>query len=90
MARMGDERRPVPRFEIVHSGADQAWHARFIGGNGESVWSTENYADVRDAERAVALLVEALGSQAMFEGVKARKDAARPGPVPVLRVEVAP
>jgi hypothetical protein len=94
---------PVPRFEIVHKPESrvepsasvapnpQPWSARFIGANGEEVWRTsEPYVDVRDAERAIALLAEALGSQALFEGIKPKRDLPRPVSIAVARVEVGP
>lgn len=75
------------RFEIVQTNAEQPWHARFVAANGEAVWSTENYADVRGAEDAVALLADALGSEALFEGVKPRREHPRPAPVVIGRVD---
>lgn len=44
-----------PHFETVRT--DAGWHARFKGANGEIVWTTEVYNDVRDAENAVDLIV---------------------------------
>ena len=67
----------------------QPWSVRFIGANGEEVWRTsESYSDVRDAERAIALLAEALGSEALVAGKTPVREMARPAEVPVVRVEV--
>lgn len=85
--------RPGPPKTTVRSTQPnpQPWSVRFIGANGEEVWRTsESYADVRDAERAISLLAEALGSQALFEGVKAVKDGPRPAAIAIVRVEVEP
>ena len=96
---------PAPRFEIVHKPRvmaapyheppavvnPQPWSVRFIGGNGEQVWRTsESYSDVRDAERAIALLAEALGSEALVAGKAPVREMRRPAEVPVVRVEVGP
>lgn len=44
----------APRFEVVrtHSG----WHARFIAGNGETVWTTEVLTKAVYARHAIDLL----------------------------------
>jgi uncharacterized protein YegP (UPF0339 family) len=61
MARMGQSVRPVPRFEIVQTDAEQPWLARMIGANGEQVWRTsENYVERQGAAHAIRLLIEAL------------------------------
>lgn len=44
------------RFEIVQTDAEQPFHARFIAANGETVWTSENYADKRDAQHAIDMV----------------------------------
>lgn len=114
LERMG---RPVPRIEIVHKpqrfvlplegtptpGVNpQPWHVRFIGANGETVWWTESYFDVRDAEHAIILLAEALGMRSPFIGTTPAiaphhmlvEADTEEDPVverlPIMRVEVGP
>lgn len=51
------------RFQIITTTAGH--HACAVGWNGETVWTTEVYSDVRDADAAIMLLVRALhGAQA--------------------------
>lgn len=48
-------------LEIVTTDAEQPYLARLVADNGEQVWRTsENYADIRTAERAVCIAAEAL------------------------------
>lgn len=48
-------------FVIVEGDAEQPWFTRLHADNDLEVWrSSENYADVRDAERAVCIVAEAL------------------------------
>lgn len=56
MARMSQ-----PRFEVVRSDVEQPWHARLRAGNGEIVWTSEQYARRADAKAAVDLLFEIFG-----------------------------
>lgn len=44
------------KIEIVHTDADQPWHARLVGDNGEIVWTTENYTTSAHAYHAIELL----------------------------------
>lgn len=47
-------------LEIVTTDAEQPYLARLVADNGEQVWRTsENYADIRTAERAVCIAAEA-------------------------------
>lgn len=49
----------MTHFEIVRRDPGelgQPWHARVVASNGETVWTTENYADRRGAEAAIRLL----------------------------------
>jgi uncharacterized protein YegP (UPF0339 family) len=48
-------------IEIVRTDADQPWHVRVVASNGRTVAHSENYADVRDAETAVAVIAEQFG-----------------------------
>lgn len=43
------------RFEVVHTGPRQ-FHARWVAGNGETVWVTESYTRRRTAHEAIAAL----------------------------------
>jgi uncharacterized protein YegP (UPF0339 family) len=43
-------------FEVVHTGP-RKFHARFVAGNGETVWVTESYTTRRAAHEAIAVLV---------------------------------
>lgn len=46
-------------IEFVRTDAEQSgqpWHVRLRADNGEVTWSTENYADRRDAWNAIELL----------------------------------
>lgn len=48
-------------FAIVETDAEQPWLARLYADNGVEGWRTsENYADVRDAERTVCIAAEAM------------------------------
>lgn len=49
------------KIEIVQTSAEQPWHARLKGDNGEPVWTTETYARRADAIHAVALAAETFG-----------------------------
>lgn len=51
----------MSRFEIVQTDAEQPWHARLLGNNGETVMHTENYAKRDAAASAVAVAAEAFG-----------------------------
>lgn len=51
------------RFEIVRTDAEQPWHARFVGANGETVWTTENYLRRTDALEAISLIGRACYEQ---------------------------
>jgi hypothetical protein len=103
MARMGQSERPVPRFQIVHkpqhllTGTNpQPWHTRIIGGNGEPMFTSENYVDVSSAYDVIRALARLFGLNADIEGdvddaphliaESARGHVA----VPVMRVEVGP
>jgi uncharacterized protein YegP (UPF0339 family) len=44
-------------FEVVHTGPRQ-FHARFVAGNGETVWVTESYTRRQAAREACWLLAE--------------------------------
>lgn len=46
------------RFEVVHSDAEQPWHARYVASNGRIVWTTENYTRKRGAVNAIAAFVD--------------------------------
>ena len=46
----------MTHIEIVHTDAEQPWHARLRADNGEPTWTTENYAEERRALDAVELL----------------------------------
>lgn len=48
-------------IEIVQTDAEQPWHTRVLGRNGEPVMHSENYADDDTACSAVAVLAEAFG-----------------------------
>lgn len=48
-------------IEIVQTDADQPWHVRVSGSNGEPVMHSENYTDADTASSAVAVLAEAFG-----------------------------
>lgn len=43
-------------IEVVHTLGAQPWHCRVKGGNGETVWWTEPYADSSTAVEAILLL----------------------------------
>jgi uncharacterized protein YegP (UPF0339 family) len=47
----------TPRFEVVHTGPAK-FHARFIGGNGEPVWTTESYTRKAAAVRAIEVITD--------------------------------
>lgn len=49
------------KIEIVHTDADQPWHARLVGDNGEIVWVTETYTTSAHAFHAIELLGEMFG-----------------------------
>lgn len=51
------------KIEIVTTEAEQPYHARLKGDNGEIVWTTENYARKFDAIHAVTELARAFGHQ---------------------------
>jgi len=67
--RTEEQRRPVPRFEVVHkpklmatdaSGRDrrpvpnpQPWHVRIIGGNGEPLFTSETYVHEASAYEVI-------------------------------------
>lgn len=51
------------KIEIVQTDADQPWHARLVGDNGEKVWWTEQYARRADAIGAVTLVAELFGAR---------------------------
>ena len=51
-----------PRFEIVQSGGEQPWHARYIAGNGHTLWATAQHKSVRATLNVIENLVEALGA----------------------------
>lgn len=47
-------------FAIVHTDAEQPYLVRFFADDGEEVFrSSENYTDLRAAERAVCIMAEA-------------------------------
>jgi uncharacterized protein YegP (UPF0339 family) len=46
-------------FEIIHN--DNGYRCRQVAANGETIWWTEHYADVRDAEKAIVLMGEMFG-----------------------------
>lgn len=48
------------RFELVHSDAEQPWHARFVAGNNRKVWTTETYRERNGALNAIACLAEGM------------------------------
>jgi uncharacterized protein YegP (UPF0339 family) len=48
-------------IEIVQTDAEQPWHVRINGSNGEPVMHSENYADVDTATSAIAVIAEAFG-----------------------------
>jgi uncharacterized protein YegP (UPF0339 family) len=43
-------------FEVVHTGP-RKFHARFVAGNGETVWVTESHTTRRAAREAIEILV---------------------------------
>ena len=45
------------RFELVHSDADQPWHARIRAGNSRKWWATETYQRRASALSAAVNLV---------------------------------
>lgn len=53
-----------PRFEIVRTEA--GWHARFIAGNGKTVWVTESYRRRRAAEAAIEGLLDDFIARSSF------------------------
>lgn len=53
-------------IEIVQTNADQQWHARIKGDNGENVWTTENYSKRSDAIHAVALAAATFGVRGAY------------------------
>lgn len=63
------------KIEIVTTQADQPYHARIKGDNGEIVWTTENYSRKFDAVHAVTELAAAFG----HAGSQFVMDVDRPG-----------
>lgn len=51
----------MSHFEVVQTDAEQPWHLRLVGSNGEPVMVSENYTDPRTAENAIAVAAEAFG-----------------------------
>lgn len=43
------------KFEVRKSGEDQ-WYARIVGANGEVLFTSETYHDIRDAAHACQLV----------------------------------
>lgn len=52
------------KIEIVTTSAEQPYHARIKGDNGEAIWTTENYASKYEATHAVTLMATAFGHRA--------------------------
>lgn len=48
-------------IEIVRTDAEQPWHVRLVGSNGQTVAHGENLADERDADNAIAAIAELFG-----------------------------
>jgi uncharacterized protein YegP (UPF0339 family) len=69
-------------FEVVHTGP-RKFHARFVAGNGETVWVTESYTTRRSAHEAIAIIV--LLAAASKDRV--REVDARPKPPPPAKIE---
>lgn len=53
----------MSHYEIVRTDAEQPWHTRLVGRNGEIVQSGENLAERDDAANVVAIAAEAFGIQ---------------------------
>lgn len=56
-----------PWVEVVQTDAEQPWHGRIVGGNGEPVWLTENYGDRRDIVAAILILPGMAGAVRLFD-----------------------
>lgn len=51
----------MARLQIVQTDAEQPWHVRVLGSNGEPIATSEKYAAEESAEVAIAVLAEAFG-----------------------------
>lgn len=51
----------MARIEIVHTDAEQPFHLRIAGNNGQVIATSEKYGERRDALSAIAVVAEAFG-----------------------------